>query len=616
MEQRSAVAKLCRAQCYPPSSTKLAKMTNTLPTVFRQDVLPLCQSPLLAGLVLQLVLAAPMSQREVERTYTQSMLKEMSVMESVKRDCTLSFEPFFGDYTSTIHVSIPCNPAVARFVHTGIDRWIRSLQNQLLYPKIGGRTVSKVTAHELRMVDPDYILENEMGVTPRDLERVYHRYGVHVPGPCEMRQKWYCSNLQPRTYYAQGGDAFRTSKYLAIPLVDLCDTLPSTNRRTRVDPGRIVVREPTDDVAYYDLTSFTSNLHVHCLFMYRLAAYCSGVDVRILDSVSGITHVDLGNLIYEYTRTNLHDPPYTIAPTYGDPSVLHYHSVAGFLGVYGNIASATYIHGIVMAMRHSCLDENNVAGDDGLDVTNSVDDTLALVRTMGTVVYEKTFCDSEGCCIHLKRPIQRIGNRLLHGQLVTWPSLEPGQKLADSRYPYLKRLSNRARRDTIASSITAFLRKLEHQSLDNTDLDIVDTILSYMYATYGLPKAGCVPQVTPGRQGFVPIYERRFIGLDPLSNTITRHYANIAIVPLRGHLSCEVYMLEDATFRCNSTKLLKHLVSLGYLHQEKIRAYVYGHEGLQLLIQEYTDPDPPIYEYTIVSKLPVWAFDVIASNSM
>lgn len=563
----------------------------------------------MAGLLLQLVLLAPMDTRDIEDAYTESMLKEVKVMESIRRECTLDFEPFFGDYNAPIHSTIPPNRRISRYIHECIDTWIESLKKEVLFPSISSKTVSKWTANEVWNVDPDYELNDEIGVTAIDLERVYHRHHVAVSGPCEMRQKWYASNLQPRTYYAQGGTAFHSSKYLAKPFTDLCDSLPSTNRRTRVDPSRITIRDPSHDVAYYDLTSFTSNLHVQREFLTRLAMYCKGETVEILDAVRGVVSVDLGELIYDYVRHNLMQPSYTLPSKYGDPTQVRYHSVAGFLGVYGNIATATFIHGAVMAMLHDELDENNVAGDDGLDVTRSVGYTLEVVGLLGTVEDSKTFRDSEGCCIHLKRPIVRLGNRLIQGQLVTWPSLEYGERETDDRYPYLRNQTNRQRKDAIAGSVTAFLRSLESQPLTDDELELVDTFLTYVYDTYNLPREGCVPQVSLVPSSFVPTYERRFIGTDPIRNTIERNYANIATLPLRGVVKWKCGMLSDSEFRCNSTKLLNYLTKLGYLHQEKIHTYVFGYDGLSQLINEYVCPDPAIYHYTVQRKLPEWIVD-------
>lgn len=613
MDQRSAVAKLCRAQRYPPKCTRLHTMTKCIPSSIRSEILSLCQTPVMAGLILHLIHVAPMSQREVDIVYASSMKKEYDVMESVCRECTIDFNPFFGSYNSCIHPLIRPNPRIAKYIHTRIDSWIDDLKKNVLYPRISSKTVSKITADDIRSIS-DYEPFDDKGITPIDLERVYHQYGYKAPGPCEMRQKWYCSNLKPRTYYTQGGDAYHTAKYLAKPLVDLCDILPATNRKSRVVPGRITISNDSQDVIYYDLTSFTSNLHVHRNFMYMLARYCAGHIVQILDSYYGVQDVDLGDLIYEYTDTNLCLPSYTLPSKYADPSVEHYHNIAGFLGVYGNIASATFIHGITMAMLHDSFDESNIAGDDGLDVTQHVDFTLTVVGLLGKVEDSKTFRESEGCAIHLKRPIRRVGNRLLQGDLITWPSLEQGETDIDSRYPYLERLTKRERKDMIAGSVLAFLRKLENQQLSTEELDLVHHHVEYIYRKYGLPKAGCVPQLEHNAMGFVPAYEKRYIGMDPITNTIKRNYVNVARIPLRGVEEYDTGMLNEVTFRCNQTKLLRHLVVLGYLQQEKEDQLVFGYEGLQLLLKEYIAPDPIIYTYKVVRKLPNWTSDIVLNS--
>lgn len=560
----------------------------------------------MAGLILHLILLAPMSQREIRNIYTESMLKELTVMESVRRANTINFDTIFGYPDMPILDFLPPNVAMAKDIRKRIDSWVEDLRTGILFPKLGSKTVSKMTSVELMKTFPEYTAASEIGITPIDLERVYNQFGIKIGGPCEMRQKWYCSNLQPRTYYAMGGDAFHTSKHLAYPFVNLCDILPTTNKYTRVDPGRIVIHNESDDIAYYDLTSFTSNLHVHYEFMTRLAQYVKGVEVTILDASEGVETRDLGDLIRMYADTNLRNPTYTMPSKYADSSVVHYHSIAGFLGVYGNIATATFIHGIVMTLMHDNFEENNVAGDDGLDVTPNVDMSLRVVESMGIVKDEKTFRDSEGCCTHLKRPITRVGSRLLHGSLCTWPSLEPIMENSDPRYPYYKELSNRERKDAIAGAITSFLQKLETESLSNDDVDLVDTYLTYIYDTYGLPRSGCVPQSANIRSAFIPAYERRFIGMDPISNTIERNYTNIARLPRRGYEKWNLGMMSHGTFECNSTKLLNYLEALGYIEQEKVTIYVFGYEGLQQLLKEYTSPDPPIYRYTVVRKLPGW----------
>jgi hypothetical protein len=568
----------------------------------------------MAGLLLGLILTAPMSHVEIQRVYCESMIKEMTVMESVKRACTLNFSVFFGSYNEQLHHEFPCNPTMSKRIHGYIDTWIRSLEDRLLYPQVSSKTVSHVTASNLKSAYPEYEpFDKEVGITGIDLERIRHQYGQEIEGPCEMRQKWYCSNLKPRTYYAQGGTAHHSSKYLALPFVDLCDLLPCTNRRTRVDPSRILIDDPSADVIYYDLVSFTSNLHVQSHFLFRLSEYCRGKKILILDARDGIVEQDLGGLIYRYTRTNLIDPEYTLPAKYNNPDEVHYHSVAGFLGVYGNISTATFIHGAVMSMLHVHLNENNVAGDDGLDVTTDVSGSLKLVSTMGEVSDEKTFRGSEGCCIHLKRPITRIGKRLYHGNLLNWPSLEQGQTEVDPRYPYLGKLSQRERQSKVASSVTTFLRNLETLQISRDEEELIDKHICYMYKEFRLPREGCVPQVTPSSLGFVPAYERRYLGLEPITNTIGRLYTGIARVPLREKIPMEEYMLGEASFRCNQSKLLRYLEILGYVEQEKLDICMFGKAGYERLVSEYLYSEPRVYNYIPKKELPVWAYEIVCS---
>jgi len=608
MEQRSALAKLCRAQCYPPTRSRLGCMTKCVPEHILSDILPMCQTPLLAGLLLQCVLLAPLPTEYVVAEYEKSLMKEMTVMNSVRRVNNFNFDPLFGDIGQSIHPDIPPNECAARFIFNAISSWKNSLWNKILYPRVGSKTVSKWTARQVRLYLDDYVPNDPKGITPIDLERIYHQHGVKVGGPCELRQKWYYTNLTPRTYFAQGGDAYFSSTYLSKSFTDLCDKLPATNRRTRVCPGRITIRNPSDDVIYYDLTAFTSNLHIQVSFMARLSLFCRGTLVRVLDSFHGIVERDLGELIHEYVMTNLHEPSYTLQSRMGDNSMKHYHNVAGFLGVYGNIATATFIHGAIMTMLHDNDDECNVAGDDGLSVSANPNHTIHIVGEMGTVMDEKTFRESEGCCIHLKRPIQRIGNRLLHGQLITWPSLEVHQPQSemDERYPYLRHISKRDRREAIISSITAFLRTLELQTLDEHDLNLIDTFLSSLYSAYDLPRGGCVPQTALVTSCFIPAYERRYIGLDPLHNTISRNYSGVTRLPIRGRMDFRSDMVDEGAFRCNSTPLLNHLVVLGYLEQKKEFHVVFGDEGYAELLKEYINPELPIYTYEVVTSLPTW----------
>jgi hypothetical protein len=262
-----------------------------------------------------------------------------------------------------------------------------------------------------------------------------------------------------------------------------------------------------------------------------------------------------------------------------------------------------------MSMEHKRLDQNNVAGDDGLTVTKDVERTLGLIRTMGDVAGKKTFIASEGCCIHLKRPIRRIGDRLVAGDVIPWPSLEIASKPFDGRYPYLRQTSKIERRQKMAGSITAFLRKLEYQQLSDNEIDLVDTFMKQIYHDFVFPRNGCITQIQHNPLGFVPAYERRYIGLCPITNTINRHYNGIAKLPLREYMKFEYSFLQERTFCCNSTKLLGTLERLGYVEREKQIRHVFGEEGYLQLLKEYNDAGVPVFRYRVLDSLPVWITD-------
>jgi hypothetical protein len=62
---------------------------------------------------------------------------------------------------------------------------------------------------------PEYTTFEEEGATQADLEYLYMTTGDKMVGsPCEVKQRWYTSQLFPRTYYAAGAEAYHRSKYV------------------------------------------------------------------------------------------------------------------------------------------------------------------------------------------------------------------------------------------------------------------------------------------------------------------------------------------------------------------------------------------------------------------
>lgn len=611
---RKGLAMLARAQCIPDKDTQLhVLVSRLLPPSLIPIFSTLYDSSFTAGLLMTMVRLAPLPQDQINSAYESAILKERKVMDETGLPSTLNYNVFFGRPDECIVPGVDANPVMAKRVQRSIDTWIQQIANKLFFPRMSHKSIEKSSSNVTRSIleyeGIDY--ENEI-MSQVELERVYHQTGYQVQGPCEMRQRWYTSQLSPRTYFASGGTAYHNSKFIADMMVQLCDNLPCTNRRYRVNPTRLRIADGSH--AYiYDLSSFTSNLHEQRYFVDRLAEYCEGVQVYIVDSWRGVMQVDLSDLIQQYNSQNV-QAPYTItAATKKDTDPILYHCTAGFLGVYGNIANATFLHGIVMLQLCDSDDQLNVAGDDGIMNSDNDEEAFELLRHLGLMEMSKSFTTTQDGAIHLKRPIYQVGNQLIQGTLTLWPSFEyliQNDNDIDPRYPIINRMTLRERRDALASSITGFLTSLSSITLDNWAIDVVDSVLTYAYAVMQLPIDGYVPQVQGNTYGFIPQYQRRFVGLEPKRNTINRIYQGIAKVPYRGKLDVqeEGYVLNE-TFMANSTPMLRYVERLGYVEKRNVQIVVYGEIGLDMLLKEYFDPEPAVYEYSVVQAIPQWILD-------
>lgn len=609
MGQRKALANLARAQHLPEEGTKLFDLVcPRLPHSWLHLFYPLYDNPFSAGLLMSMIRLAPFSTDQIKEAYISAMEKERKVMDSDGLPSALNYNVFFGSPHERITPDVPPNPKSARAVQKVIDRWIEKVTKSVHFPSLSRKTTSDESADIARSVLKTY--ENgieEDAITQVEMERIYHEIGYTVPGACEMRQRWYPAQLGPRTYFSAGGTAFSKSKHIAKMMTDLCDLFPCTNRYSRVTPSRLRLNEG-DHAFIYDLTSFTSNLHEQKHFVHRLAQYCKGHPVTIYDGWEGPLQVDLGDLIEEYNTTN-HQERYRLNRVSKGENPPFAHHTAGFLGVYGNIANATFLHGIVMFQLCEDTDELNVAGDDGIKSSQEDDAAFTLLRYLGILEMTKTFDTYEEGCIHLKRPIHQHGDKLYSGSLVLWPSFEylAHGRDVDPRYPLISELTASEKRDALVSSITGFLTSLSQLALDTMMKDVADSTITWLYDRLSLPYDGYVPQIHGRSYGFVPQYDKRFLGIEPKMNTISRCYQSIARVPLRRYERFEEERLWiDIEFECNSTGLLSYLANMGYLERKAVDILVYGEEGFVRLLKEYFEPDPAVYHYTVMKDIPRW----------
>ncbi|KAK2776457.1 hypothetical protein FQN52_003466 [Onygenales sp. PD_12] len=293
--------------------------------------------------------------------FGSSIAKERKVMDSDGLSTRLNYNVFFGSPEESIAPGIPPNPRMARYVESLIIRWIMKVCRCLQYPSISRKTVEDQTTTIARS-----ILSSNVGIHPsQTLERTLHQVALHTT----------------------------SLKYIAKMMVNLCDSMPPTNGRTCINPTHLCIKDG-HHAFIYDLTGFTSSLHEQRHFVDRLAEYCHGNAVKIVDAWSGVIDIDLGDLIKEYNTLN-NQGQYSQKQACGKDIPMLLHCTAGFLGVYGNIANATFLHGITILQLYDDDELLNVAGDDGIGDSGDDEEVFTLLRYLGTLEMLKSFSTHE-----------------------------------------------------------------------------------------------------------------------------------------------------------------------------------------------------------------------------
>jgi len=592
--QRKALITLCRSQVMPTIyDTRLCQRVAPLlqlPGIDHFSLSIIVPDPILAGLLINLTLFAPLDQAEITRARRDSVYKELTVMESSPRGSAINYDPFFirESAEEPIHVDAPSNHEMNDKIRQAFHTWKTSCEGRIFWPHLTKKAVAKSTADTL-LANGFELSDGEDFVTSADLERNYVETGEWIEGPCQMKQKWYPAHLVPRTYYASGGTAFRTAKYLRNCFNDLADYLSPIHRHSRVEKNRLRC-EPGQYFFMYDLSSFTSNFHEHRYFLDRLGEFCRGTTVFLADGRDLLTEADLGELILEYNHSMNYLPDYEadglIIP---GELVRLVHGTAGFLGVFGNLITCTIPHGICM-MQYCTRDENlSVAGDDGALATYDHTIPSQTIHLLGSFADDKVYTSLESA-VYLKRKFVQVGNNGVIGQMVIWP-LFAWLSTKDSRWSYLSSNSRDNCRHAVASAIFSFSQQLfiiSKGNLTNLQREAVSTIMGYLYNRFALPVTGNLPQ-SGGNQilGLVPI--RDLIGLeDPVLSTLNMHYTGVAKV---SYLSNSPFRLdhdweEDEEAEGNMTPGLMYYFKVGWVGFEEITEIATGYDGYVRLMRD------------------------------
>lgn len=601
LDYRKELLRLSRAMLGVPQGTILhSQLTRQMTADEVSHLDSMFQDSLLRSILLRLSVIAPISVEEQLLQERKSTLKELGTCLSTRKERTLDFSCFFGDYSTPLLPDLPSNPFGAKLVHEAIDRWIASVVRETHYPTMSRKTCSESTLKEAWVTGLWSTAIDR--ITQVDLEEVYVRHGVRIGGKSEMRQRWYSSQLTPRTYFAAGGKAYFQTRFAKSIFKNLCEFLEPCHSRNRVNPMRL--RLDSSDYGFiYDLTSFSSNLHDHANFLQRLSQYCKGTMVNCYDGRLFEHEVDLGDIVHDLFL--MHNYPEFEMSTSMGFELNSVHGIAGFLGIYGNITTAMFLHTAIV-LQAVPPDQANIAGDDGIGIVNSENEKLLkeFIACVGLLQEDKVYRTYEDSCLCLKSTLCQRDNRLYMMQPLVCPNFEFlfYDKIGDPRYPDIANMSRKERKGAFASSITAFLNScitrttyLEHERLH--------TFLSSLYDITGFPKVGNVPQFGGKLSYFVPCITPFEPRSDPHEWTFQFHCTPFVEVPLRiGYTDAEEDEIDvKERFLHRRTKYLSYWEKLAkYMSQEEV-VVLPLEDPIPFLLNEYRNPSPKLETWSQIN---------------
>lgn len=579
----------------------------------RELVSEIVENPDTCSIALSLLLSASYDQDEIQRIYQTMVHKEMSAMESEPKTPSVVWQNLLS-LDKPLHPDFRPAPNVNRYFRGILNRWKLRLHDSLILPFFSTKSLSRQTLRNFNEATGN----DFDSISPLQLEQYYSSTGIKIEGPCEMRQVWYPTISTPRTYYAMGGDAYFRSRYIRDIFNYLGDYLPATNRFTRVEPSHLTV-ESDEDVFVYDLTSFTSLFHEQRYFLDFIADIVEDVEVRILDTYRGIVSVSLADIIREYNQMNK-QPEYSLERMGIDLTLRH--SIAGFLGVYGNLITCTIPHGLCLMTLSDSLYKQWCAGDDAGTLAKKDDahfdnDVLNLMLSIGSVQWEKLFKrDEKDAVVALKRQLIRLPNLLALQPNILFP---PFSSLFqdDPRFERFHGDSVEDRVSRFCSGLSSMMYQMSKTTWSESEISYLKLLLPFIYKRIGLPVEGWFPPLcgysyAPGRVRLaftVPRILGDFWKVDPTQALLDAYMPRT----FDGSVfSDSVWdgVVEDV-FECRSSSLLSLASKLGYLEKEVVRVTYQLEEDVRVAVyREFLDSQNMskylLYRFTKLMDPPCW----------
>lgn len=306
---------------------------------------------------------------EVEEVI-KMLVKEIDATQGPDRPSVLNYDVWFkDDWSKPLFEGADVRYFMNQEITSVFDDFRHAFMDKLVCPRASKKTMSYQTAR-------NYGMRSITGV--EYLRLAFNGEGM-LHGDLEVRQAWRYNDLSPRVYFSQGGVAFRSSMFAQEIFNTLVDSFEVSHRRRRYDLERLDI-DQEDEVWVYDYSSFTSNLTEQKYFLQELADYCKGYPLYVFDVSYGKVKLDLGSYIEEYSKVCCVGPKFYLSDqllrlTKFLPAT-YTHQKAGALGVYGNLASATVLHGLFSMNVFGSVRKSSVVGDDGLGVNRPHSDPI------------------------------------------------------------------------------------------------------------------------------------------------------------------------------------------------------------------------------------------------
>jgi hypothetical protein len=584
--------------------------------------------------------------------FEESLKKEIDATQGEDRTQVIDYSVWFEHQVDLpLFPGCPIRPGLNLSIHNAFVDYRRSFSDILLFPRSSRKHLSHETAVKM----------GYRRVTGQEYLRWKHQGGETIHSDMEVRQAWRYNDLTPRTYFCQGGTVFEASMYAQEVFNRLVDTFEVSHRTKRFNLDRLDVEE-TDDVWIYDYSSFTSNLTEQKYFVSALAEFCRGYPLYVVDVCLGVIRLDLGQYLFDYNQACNVLPRFTIGKEVlrmlSMTAQSYIHKRAGALGVYGNLAGGTVLHGLISLNISGSSSKSSVVGDDGLLVKDTreeledgeIDEEMTSVTSIRSalrlfgIIHGLKFAilcypssSTSSVWTYLKRSLRRHCRSLALGpqEHVVNVAIVLGERVSTFRkgavdslpgvLSYLTQILNfllRVHRDqvSITDGELATIALLLHEGYSALGLDTKGSLAGQSAVVKEVDELGNVKSRAFWVNHLVPYIPNPAVAYrlrdDPIQNLTEIHdWSNPIMIPelcLRSVARQEVLREVGCTFSHPGSKVLSLARTLGIMEKGDVRTreclcaddFVEFRDKLQ--DRRYT----MVWEWTVVATIPVWMEDL------